>query len=490
VIKNKNMSKKIAIYFILSIIAVFVYKNSIQAETVSPYYTKGLTKSADFEVKVNGKAIFTEHFEIPTPKEPNITDRERNFVTRVYDYIRDIQQVALARFPADHNATIEVILTNPGGEYKVRPIRSGMTVEQTDKGHITIKMPGPMYTQIDVEGLPSLILIPEQDPGMDIDIKVANVKYFPPGIHYAGEIKAESNQIIYIPAGAVVYGYIIGENCENLKIIGNGTLDTTNEERGRCIHFNNCSNVLVDGLMLRSSKIGWMVVPKFSRGITYRNLKILGFGTNNDGIDIVSCSDIVVENCYIRSTDDCIAIKTEKDDGTENIKVRGCTMNGYASSDGFTIGFETRNFVRHIEVSDCFIISAKGTGTSGGHSGFSIVCDGPGPISDVLFDNIHIDEVDYKNFELLITNGKHYVNMEPGSINNVTIRNVHWARADMPFMIWGFGPQNKVQNITFENCSVGGIPLKSAANGRYIINRYTDNIKFIYNGDVKMFRRF
>lgn len=275
-----------------------------------------------------------------------------------------------------------------------------------------------------------------------------------------------------------------------MKIVGNGILDTTKGERGGCLHFRNCSNVLVDGLMLRSSKIGWMVVPKFSHNITYRNLKILGFGTNNDGIDIVSCSDIIIENCYIRSTDDCIAVKTEKEAGTENLRVKGCTMNGYASSDGFTIGFEIRNFVRNVEVSDCYVVSAKGTGTSGGHSGFSIVCDGPGPISDILFDNIHVDEVDYKNFELHITNGKHYVNMGPGTISDITIRNVHWTRSDMPFMIWGFGPQHKVRNITFENCTVGGAPMSSAATGRFIINRYTDNIKFIYNNEIKTFRKF
>jgi polygalacturonase len=38
-------------------------------------------------------------------------------------------------------------------------------------------------------------------------------------------------------------------------------------------------------------------------------LKELGWRCNNDGIDIVSSADVVVERCFIRSADDAIAIK-------------------------------------------------------------------------------------------------------------------------------------------------------------------------------------
>ena len=80
--------------------------------------------------------------------------------------------------------------------------------------------------------------------------------------------------------------------------------------------------------------------------------------------------------------------------------------------------------------------------------------------------------------------------MAPGRIENVTVRNVSWAREDMPFMIWGFGPKNKVRNVSFENCTLAGKPLTNAAVGRFIVNRYTDNIRFIHGSEIKMFRRF
>ena len=481
---------KIRVILLVGIFLSFGVSQVYAVERPSPYWNETLTESRDFKVTVNGNSIFTEHFEIKTPFGPDITDRERNFVSRVYEYIGDIQRIAFSRFDISKGKNIIEVQFNKALTCKVRPIRPGMKITGQGSNCLRIEMPNPGYVQIDPEGMHPLVLIPEHRILPDFKLDGSNVLYFPPGVHHPGEIRAKSDQIIYIPAGAVVYGNIIADSCQNLRIIGNGILDTTQGEYGRCIHFRNCSNVLVDGLMLRSSKIGWMVVPKFSNDITYRNLKIIGFGTNNDGMDIVSSSNVTIENCYIRSTDDCIAVKTERGKRTEQLRVHGCTMNGYASSDGFTIGFEIRDSVRNIEVVDCDVLSGKGTNTSGGHAGFSIVCDGPGPISDIVFDNIRVDEVDYKNFELLITNGQHYVNMAPGRIENVTVRNVSWAREDMPFMIWGFGPKNKVRNVSFENCTLAGKPLTNAAVGRFIVNRYTDNIRFIHGSEIKMFRRF
>lgn len=173
-------SKTITNHCFLVIVFLFLCNSRLYPKPLLPYENKDLIESSDFEVKVNGSAVFTEHFEVPTPKEPNITDRERNFVTRVYEYIGDMQQIAIARFNAEGSSIIEVRYNHPAAKYKVRPLRDGMTIEEIATGVIKIEMPDPAYIQVDIAGLPSLIIIPEQKPEIDVDITASNVKYFPP----------------------------------------------------------------------------------------------------------------------------------------------------------------------------------------------------------------------------------------------------------------------------------------------------------------------
>lgn len=100
------------------------------------------------------------------------------------------------------------------------------------------------------------------------------------------------------------------------------------------------------------------------------------------------------------------------------------------------------------------------------------------------------DNVEYKNLEISVTDGKQYVNMEPGNVNNVVFRNVHWGKGEVPLMIWGHDAEHRVTNVTFENCSMGGEPLRSHKDANILVNRYTDMIKFNYSGKERTFRRF
>lgn len=452
----------------------------------------GLITSPDYHISIDGKEIWTEHFEVSTPKEPDITSRERGFVNRTKQYIGDVQKVAIANYQSINDVSVVIRTKKNVKSCNVRPKSLHIPVNGINTNKLTLKVPANKKLYIDVDDLPPLLLFGDLPEQYSEIIQKADVLYYKKGIHNVGEIKAKSNTTIYLEKDAIVYGRITAEACENLRIIGRGTLDTTKDEEGRAIRLRNCKNILVEGITVRSSKIGWMVVPWSCENVTLNNLKVLGFGSNNDGIDIISSSNIQVKNCFIRSTDDCIALKTlSRDVEMKNIVVEGCTMHGFASSDGFTIGFEIKYPISGVTVKNCDVLSAKGSGTSGGHSALSIVCDGTGPVSDVLFEDIRVEEkLDCKNFELMVTNGKHYSKVAPGAIKNITIRRVHWERKDSPFMIWGEDDVNKVANISFEDCTIANEPLQSAASGNFIINKYTGNISFVHNKVVNKFRNF
>ena len=116
-------------------------------------------------------------------------------------------------------------------------------------------------------------------------------------------------------------------------------------------------NILIEGVHLVNSPM-WQVTPCLCTNVTVRNLNIDASGPNTDGCDPESCSDVLIENCFFNTGDDCIAIKSGRnDDGrrvnlpSQNIVVQGCHMkNGHG---GVTIGSEISGGVHNVYARSC-----------------------------------------------------------------------------------------------------------------------------------------
>jgi polygalacturonase len=123
-----------------------------------------------------------------------------------------------------------------------------------------------------------------------------------------------------------------------------------------------CKNVLIEGVKIVDSPM-WEIHPVLCENVTIRDLHISTHGPNNDGCDPESCKDVLIDNCYFDTGDDCIAIKSGRNnDGrrinvpTENIIVRNCTMkDGHG---GITVGSEISGGVRNLFAHDCKLDSA------------------------------------------------------------------------------------------------------------------------------------
>lgn len=68
-----------------------------------------------------------------------------------------------------------------------------------------------------------------------------------------------------------------------------------------------------------------------------------------------------------------------------------------------------------------------------------------------------------------------------GRIKGVYLKNIIWDNPDNPFILKGAGPDNLVENITFDHCYVNGKLLKSFADANFIVNQYVSNVKFVDN---------
>ncbi len=123
------------------------------------------------------------------------------------------------------------------------------------------------------------------------------------------------------------------------------------------IEFYRCRNVLIEGVSIRRSPM-WELHPTLCTNVIVRGLNILSHGPNNDGCDPESCRDVLIEGCVFDTGDDCIAIKSGRNnDGrrlsapSENLVIRRCTMK--EGHGGVVIGSEVSGGCRNVFVEGC-----------------------------------------------------------------------------------------------------------------------------------------
>jgi unsaturated rhamnogalacturonyl hydrolase len=118
-----------------------------------------------------------------------------------------------------------------------------------------------------------------------------------------------------------------------------------------------CKNILIEGVTIVRSPM-WELHPVLSENITVRGVKIHSHGPNNDGCDPESSRNILIEDCVFDTGDDCIAIKSGRNnDGrrvnvpSENLVIRNCTMlDGHG---GVVLGSECSGGIRNVFAENC-----------------------------------------------------------------------------------------------------------------------------------------
>src|SRR5262245_19188117 len=118
-----------------------------------------------------------------------------------------------------------------------------------------------------------------------------------------------------------------------------------------------CRNVHIEGVTIKNSPM-WEIHPVLCTNVIVRGVTVNSHGPNNDGCNPESCRDVLIERCSFDTGDDCIALKSGRNnDGrrvgvpVENVIVRDCTMkDGHG---GVTIGSEISGGARNIFAECC-----------------------------------------------------------------------------------------------------------------------------------------
>ncbi|KAL5703717.1 hypothetical protein ACHQM5_022239 [Ranunculus cassubicifolius] len=169
---------------------------------------------------------------------------------------------------------------------------------------------------------------------------------------------------------------IHGDGISDVIITGeNGTIDgqgkmwwdlwwnrTLVHTRGHLVELMNSQNILISNLTFRNSPF-WTIHPVYCSNVVIKGMTILAplNSPNTDGIDPDSSTNVCIEDCYIESGDDLVAIKSGWDQygikmarPSSNIRVRNISGTTPTCS-GVGIGSEMSGGIFNVIISDIHV---------------------------------------------------------------------------------------------------------------------------------------
>ncbi|XP_010266478.1 PREDICTED: probable polygalacturonase [Nelumbo nucifera] len=221
--------------------------------------------------------------------------------------------------------------------------------------------------------------------------------YIPPGVYLTESFNLTSHMTLYLAKDAVIratqdtwnwpviaplpsYGrgrelpggrymsFIHGDGVHDVIITGeNGTIDGQGDvwwnmwrqrslqyTRPNLVEFMNAKNIIISNVIFRNSPF-WNIHPVYCSGVVIRYVTILApfDSPNTDGIDPDSSSNVCIEDSYIATGDDLVAVKSGWDEygiaygrPSSGITIRRVT--GSSPFSGIAIGSETSGGVEDV----------------------------------------------------------------------------------------------------------------------------------------------
>lgn len=463
---------------------------------------EGVDLSAKFEVVVEGQSVPVYKTKVP-PRQP---------IPRLSGFTGEFGYASFASF--DMNVRVKVTVNCKElidsvkilpSSYSVIPEVQGSSlsfwVEQP--GKITVEINGDWHESLHIFANPFETDIPDpNDP---------KVVYFGPGVHEITSLEIGDNTTVYLDGGAYLRCIARPEDQQvemsgkmryppsfilkgkNITFRGRGIIEqsTINRKNRRyTILIPDAENVTLEGITILDPS-HWTVPLKRSKQVHIDNIKIFGWRGNADGVDISSSKNVLVENCFMRTFDDLVVVKSRTGQGeASDIHVRNCVLwNEIAHA--LSIGAEIRENISRVLFEDCDVIHDVGRETA-----LRVYHCDDAVVSDITFQNIRVEEA-RRLISCWIGKTRWTKTPERGHIKNVVFKNIIATSAPIdttltgfqdgsdwkPYIIRehasmelvGFDESHIVEGVTFDNVILDG---KKVTAKDVTMNEFVKDIQF------------
>ncbi len=247
--------------------------------------------------------------------------------------------------------------------------------------------------------------------------------------------------------------------CTNLVPVEQRQFTAEDGMRPQFVNFVSCQRVLIEDVTLLRSPF-WVLHPLLCDDVIVRGVHVINEGPNGDGCDPECCNRVLIEDCVFHTGDDCIAIKSGRNqDGrlrgipSQNIVVRNCSMeDGHG---GVVIGSEIGGGYRNLWVENCRmdspnlerVIRIKTNSLRGG-----------------VIENIWVRDVTVGRCrEAVLRINLNYEPHEVGerghnpTVRNVNLRNVTCEESRYAVVLNGLDDCCNIYDINVSDCAWSGI---------------------------------
>lgn len=410
------------------------------------------------------------------------------FEYRVQVDMDRVQDATMVQF--DMEGVVEVMVKKNNGtvrEVDIRPRNNRVEYRQV-QNTIFFILDRPQYLSVEFNGdrLHNLHLFANSLETEIYTEESENVMFFGPGIHRPkdlpnNQIRVPSNTTVYLAPGAVVKAKLLVDKAENVRIIGRGILD--HPVRG--IEITDSRKVLVDGITVVNPD-HYTVFGGGSSDIVIRNLKSFSCKGWSDGIDLMCCRRVTVDNVFMRNSDDCIALYSHRWDwwgGSSDLTVKNSVLwadvahpinvggHGDPSSEKGevieNVVFRNIDILEHDEDDPLY------------QGCMTVDCGDKNWVRNILFEDIRVENIQEGRLFYVKVRFNEKYDKQPGSgIEQVVFRNISYTGVgENPPLLLGLDEKRKVKGIVFDHIIVNGHQI-TGLDG-WITNEFVEDVKFV-----------
>lgn len=439
---------------------------------VSIFCLLSLSANADnlITYDVPKKALYTHHNDDFTVRVREVGGQWRD----LYEYnvkvdLDNPQNASMVYF--DMDGTVELTVKKNNGDLsrvEVRPA-SAHVKTKTDGNSIKLTLNKPTNISIEFNGdrkhnLHVFANPIEKNPPKQDD---PDVIWFGPGIHVPpeaakGSFIIPSNKTVYIAGGSLVQGKIDVRGAENVKILGHGIIDRA--ERG--FEITKSNNVVIDGPIVVNPN-HYTVYCGQSTHLSISNIKTFSAAPWSDGIDMMSCSDVKIDNVFLRTSDDSIAIYGHRWDfygDAKNISISNSVLwadVAHPINIGIHGSDKAPEVIENITFKNIDVLEHDEDDRN--YQGVMAITNGDNNlVRNVLFENIRIDSVEEGMlFNIRSVYNEKYSSAPGREVENIIFKNISAKSTDMNrSVISGYAEDRSINNVTFTNVKIDGKDLK------------------------------
>lgn len=301
-----------------------------------------------------------------------------------------------------------------------------------------------------------------------------------------------SNTTVVFEPGTVIAGSFDLSDVDHVRLIGHAFLQLDGFTRFSGMSGVICSNAHdceVCGLCFLDPP-HYTVMAGSSENLVLSDLKSFSYQGWSDGIDMMACRHVQIEDCFLRTSDDCIALYGSRwnwKGSTRDISIERCVLWADVAhpmmlgTHGNLDPTRPDDVIENVRFHDIDVLEHNEYQPD--YLGVMAICAGDGnTVQNVTWDTVRIEAIGHGRLCDIRTRYNKDYNKRPGAcVRNIHIRNISFdvarSRDEEPSLIDGYDRDHLTYDVLFTHVVRDGHVCTSLEQANIQCGQFTHDIE-------------